>query len=649
MTNAHSVKQKSKEYGIKMSENFHQFLTGVRKEVFFGKFLSMIKNHSTSLRLVVFDIILFLFAILCTNYSSASLIISEIMYNPLGTDESHEWIEIYNNDNSTINLTGWKFYEDETDHSINLVQGSYILQPDSYAIIADNAEQFLIDYPSYSQTLFDTSFGSLSNNGEFIALKNQNSTLIYEINYTTEIANGNGKSLEFYQSVWQESKNLYGTPGRQPDSVASSSNKGIKITIYLEKQLYVKTTYTSLFKLENLDHTTNKIDSINVTINYSIYLGSNLFQQETKTITNINSYKTSSTGAFTPLLPGNYTISVSILSLTSNDTYLLDNTDTKTIEVLDTSNIECNIALNISVEKTIYQEGESLKWDYSINNETFPFIIEYWVQDFFDTIYKSKYNTSNTDKKSWKTSIDEQDRALLIKSKLHPFCNDTNLTDNSQETMIIVLSANKQSTSSINDEDSILKIKNVVSEAKFGDNIQIEVETYRGNTGKSVINLYAEKNDKKISEITKFSLEHKYDDYNGKLPLQIKSNCNLEFEQGDYTIILEGIDEQDKETISINGFKKGVCELTKSTKEKEQQTSETKEKTTKSTISKKEEKPVNLKEYNIINQLLCTDSIHPQNIIYESKNEKNKKILPYLIIVTMLVLSLILFYKRAMS
>ncbi|MCX5688973.1 MAG: lamin tail domain-containing protein, partial [Planctomycetota bacterium] len=35
------------------------------------------------------------------------IVITEIMYNPHGTDEGQEWVEIYNSSNAAVNLTGW--------------------------------------------------------------------------------------------------------------------------------------------------------------------------------------------------------------------------------------------------------------------------------------------------------------------------------------------------------------------------------------------------------------------------------------------------------------------------------------------------------------------------------------------------------------
>jgi hypothetical protein len=132
------------------------------------------------------------------------------MYDYDGGDENHEWIEIFSPD--CINLTEWKFYEAETNHRIYFYSGQEKLC-NNYAIIADDAEQFLIDYQNFSGNLFDTSFQSLSNSGETLAMKNPNNEIIEEITYQNIFANGDGYTLERKAGNWFASTILGGTPG----------------------------------------------------------------------------------------------------------------------------------------------------------------------------------------------------------------------------------------------------------------------------------------------------------------------------------------------------------------------------------------------------------------------------------------------------
>ena len=128
---------------------------------------------------------------------SADIIINEIMYDlEEGSDSGREWMEIFNNSDMPVDLTDWKFYENETNHRLTIIQGNTILPKNEHAIITDNPDKFLIDNPSYSGALFDSTF-SLSNNGENLALKDAGLVIIDELTYDSSWgASGDGNSLQ---------------------------------------------------------------------------------------------------------------------------------------------------------------------------------------------------------------------------------------------------------------------------------------------------------------------------------------------------------------------------------------------------------------------------------------------------------------------
>lgn len=108
------------------------------------------------------------------------IVISEI---GAAAPSDHEWIEIVNRSVVAVDLTGWKFYESDTNHSLAVVQGSSMLEPLQYAVIADNASYFLEDHPGFSGTLFDSSWGSLNDDGELIGLKDATGLLLEQFSY----------------------------------------------------------------------------------------------------------------------------------------------------------------------------------------------------------------------------------------------------------------------------------------------------------------------------------------------------------------------------------------------------------------------------------------------------------------------------------
>jgi Tol biopolymer transport system component len=147
--------------------------------------------------------------------------INEIMYNPPGVDTDNEWLELYNNDTTDIDIKGWRFYAAGVNHSLTLVQGSRIIPAGGYAIIVDNATTFLDEYQECNCTVVDSAF-SLNNSGEYIALKNATLGIIDEVAYNTSWgADGNGRTLELNATGgWVESSVDRGTPCQQNSVLA---------------------------------------------------------------------------------------------------------------------------------------------------------------------------------------------------------------------------------------------------------------------------------------------------------------------------------------------------------------------------------------------------------------------------------------------
>ncbi|MBN2423098.1 lamin tail domain-containing protein [Candidatus Woesearchaeota archaeon] len=162
---------------------------------------------------------LFIFLILISSVLSQDIVITEIMSKLPGSDEGHEWIEIYNNDISDINVNGWKLCEGNTNHGLTLINGSFILGPGDFAVIVDNFNIFLIDYPSYSGNLYDSSWDTLHDNGELLAINDSSKKTIDEIIYDTTLIT-EGHSLELINpdkdnsqmGNWQQGP-FEGTPG----------------------------------------------------------------------------------------------------------------------------------------------------------------------------------------------------------------------------------------------------------------------------------------------------------------------------------------------------------------------------------------------------------------------------------------------------
>ena len=100
--------------------------------------------------------------------SSSSVVISEIgAYEKQG----HEWVEIVNNGTEQVDISGWKFWESTTNHGLTLVRGEdTVLLPGAYAIITQDSDIFLTNFPNTAVQVFDSSWQNLNESGEEIGL-----------------------------------------------------------------------------------------------------------------------------------------------------------------------------------------------------------------------------------------------------------------------------------------------------------------------------------------------------------------------------------------------------------------------------------------------------------------------------------------------
>ncbi len=337
----------------------------------------------------------------------------------------------------------------------------------------------------------------------------------------------------------------------------NNSCEGLRIEVSLDDGLFLGKTYTGLFRIDNLDHVSGITDYINLTVAYNIS-GPGFFKQEVFELADLNSYKISGTGDFSPENEGDYLVCGQIINSTVDDINKDDDIDCKNISVINTLGIPCNISLTIGTLKSLYSDEPTVFY-LSLNNETFPFIIEYWVEDLFGNVVKNAINTTNTNKKSFSPKLDEPDKAFLIKSRIAFIaCNDSNKDDNYAEMLFVVKGEEPAKESKIEILELYLNKDNAI---EFGETLKAKLNIYKGDSTKNVISVWAEnqKANKISTETSKVTITKKFSENLITIPVQLKLNCDSKLDEGRHFLVVDGLGIKTKKEFLVKGNLDSLC------------------------------------------------------------------------------------------
>jgi hypothetical protein len=158
---------------------------------------------------------------------SSPIVINEINYNSASNFDPEDWIEFYNNTDSTIDLSGWKF-KDEDDSHVFVFPQNTILLSDSFLVLCRDSIQFHSLFTQISNCVGSFDFG-FSGSGELLRIFNANDDIIDFVEYDDETPwptepDGNGPTLGLKNpdsdnnlpESWSATSG-HGTPGRIND------------------------------------------------------------------------------------------------------------------------------------------------------------------------------------------------------------------------------------------------------------------------------------------------------------------------------------------------------------------------------------------------------------------------------------------------
>jgi len=175
----------------------------------------------------------------------AQIVINEINYKDEVNFQTKDWVELYNNGSTSVDLSNWVFKDNDDLHEFIIPNGT-TMQPNTYLVLTQFLADFQALFPAVSPVLGDFTFG-LSGGGELVRLFNASGTLIDTVEYD-DIApwptepDGNGPTLELTNpsldnavaSSWSASTG-HGTPGAQNSAFVLGLNNysnAIFVSVY---------------------------------------------------------------------------------------------------------------------------------------------------------------------------------------------------------------------------------------------------------------------------------------------------------------------------------------------------------------------------------------------------------------------------------
>ena len=163
-----------------------------------------------------------------------NIVINEINYKSSDDFNSDDWIELYNPNDYSIDISNWIFTDDNDANTYVFPENTIILE-ESYLVVIKDIGDFSELFPSISNYIGEFDFG-LSSSSDAIRIFNSEMVIQDEVYYTTsspwpETGNGDGYTLELISPSLDNSLpeswtnfNEFGSPNEINSPTANISN-----------------------------------------------------------------------------------------------------------------------------------------------------------------------------------------------------------------------------------------------------------------------------------------------------------------------------------------------------------------------------------------------------------------------------------------
>jgi hypothetical protein len=144
-------------------------------------------GNTVLLGLLIFALLLSSHLSLLIGASSSTLLISEVLYDSTGDEPDGEWIEIYNNTSSPMEMTDWTVSD---NISTDVISPTVTIPAGGCLVIAASSEGFYTNHPGFTGAIVFIADGrignGLGNTGDRLILKDSEGTVIDQMSYGTD-------------------------------------------------------------------------------------------------------------------------------------------------------------------------------------------------------------------------------------------------------------------------------------------------------------------------------------------------------------------------------------------------------------------------------------------------------------------------------
>lgn len=170
------------------------------------------------------------------------IVITEFLNDPIGTETTDEWIELYNRGSGSVDLTGWTISDEGSDSD---VIGSVSIAANDFLILAKSKSIFETQWlgGSADARVVEVSGITLANGADEIVLSDATSKVVWSLAYGSDGSSGRATFLSYSDNFGTNVFGSASSPGVVSDGDDSSGSIGYEDnSVTTDSEAFTSTT-----------------------------------------------------------------------------------------------------------------------------------------------------------------------------------------------------------------------------------------------------------------------------------------------------------------------------------------------------------------------------------------------------------------------